>query len=61
MDSAGEADVSQGCGAFAAAHQQNVYLQLSCHVDGKHVHCVAAKMSKKIKIFFFLLEIQLFF
>lgn len=33
------------------------YLQLagnvSCHMDGKHVNCVAAKMSKKIKIFFF--------
>lgn len=44
-------------GLLPAAHQHYAYLQLagngSCHVDGKHVNCVAAKMSKKIKIFFF--------
>lgn len=58
-----EADISQwwqfpsGVGLLPAAHQQYAYLQLagnvSCHVDEKHVNCVAAKMSKKIKIFFF--------
>ena len=46
----------RGVGVSPAAHQQCAYLQLagnvSRHVDGKHVNCVAAKMSKKIKIFF---------
>lgn len=53
----------RGVGLLPAAHQQNAYLQLSCHMDGKHVHCFAAKMSKNIKAFLLLLllEIQLFF